>query len=161
MTSTASAANPDRPQPRPDAVQVHRTGTRRYVATNGHGGRVEIGGEEVEGVFSPGELLAIALGACNVMSADFPLSRRIGEEFDAGVTVRRTKLAAENRYTAMDVQLRLGAEFADRLTELEPVVRRAVERGCTVGRTLEAGLTDTLTLSTDGGPDADRSDHEG
>lgn len=160
MESTPEAS-PDVPQPHPDAVHVQRTGTRRYLATNNRGAQVLIGGEETDGVFTPGELLAIALGACNVMSADFPLSRRIGEEFTAGATVRRTKLAAENRYTAMDVDLLLGPEAAGRLAELEPVVRRAVERGCTVGRTLEAGMEDNLTIRAGTDQDADRYQTKG
>src|SRR5699024_6167416 len=101
---------------------------------------------ETDGVFTPGELLAIALGACNVMTADFPLSRRLGEDFTASVNVGRTKLAAENRYTAADVDFVLGPEAADRLADLEPVMRRAIERGCTVARTLEAGLEVSLTI---------------
>ena len=134
------------PNDGPAVVHVERTGTRRYVARNDRGAEVEIGGEETDAVFTPGELLAIALGACNVMSADFPLSRRLGEDFTASASVHRTKLTEENRYTAAAVELVLGPEAADRLAELEPVIRRAVERGCTVGRTLEAGLTDSLTI---------------
>ncbi len=133
-----------------DVVQVQRTGTRRYVATNSRGAQVQIGGAETEGVFTPGELLAIALGACHVMSADLPLVRRLGEDFSATAAVHRTKLAAENRYTAADVEMVLGPEAAGRLADLEPVVRRAVERGCTVGRTLESGLADSLTIRAEG-----------
>ena len=148
---TADSTVPAAPEPAPGPAPVHveRTGTRRYVARNDRGAEVQIGGEEVDAVFTPGELLAIALGACNVMSTDLPLVRRLGEDFTAQVSVRRTKLAEENRYTAADVELVLGPEAADRLAELEPVITRAVERGCTVGRTIEAGLTDTLTIRTD------------
>lgn len=143
--AAARPAAPDGPAP----VHIERTGSRRYVARNDRGAQVQIGGEETDAVFTPGELLAIALGACNVMSADLPLGRRLGEDFTASTTVHRTKLAEENRYTAADVELVLGPEAAARLAELEPVVTRAVERGCTVGRTLEAGLTDSLTIRAD------------
>ncbi|WP_147918271.1 OsmC family protein [Ruania zhangjianzhongii] len=136
-------------QESPDQVSIERSSTRRYVARNDRGAEVQIGGEETDAVFTPGELLAIALGACNVMSADIPLSRRLGEDFTASATVHRTKLAEENRYTAAAVELVLGPEAAGRLAELEPVITRAVERGCTVGRTLEAGLTDSLTIRAD------------
>src|SRR5699024_10753666 len=102
-TPEPAPARPAAPDPGPDVVHVGRTGTRRYVATNSRGAQVQIGGEETDGVFTPGELLAIALGACNVMTADFPLSRRLGEDFTASASVGRTKLTAENRYTAADV----------------------------------------------------------
>jgi len=145
-TPEPTPARPAAPETGPDVVRVERTGTRRYVAANSRGAQVHIGGEETDGVFTPGELLAIALGACNVMTADFPLSRRLGEDFTASVSVGRTKLAAENRYTAADVDFVLGPEAADRLADLEPVMRRAIERGCTVARTLEAGLEVSLTI---------------
>src|SRR5699024_1518713 len=122
-TPQPSPASPAAPEPGPDVVHVERTGTRRYVGTNSRGAQLQIGGEDTEGVFTPGELLAIALGACNVMTADFPLSRRLGEEFSASASVGRTKLTAENRYTAADVDLLLGPEAAERLADLEPVVR--------------------------------------
>ena len=145
-TPEPTPARPAAPETGPDVVRVERTGTRRYVATNSRGAQVHIGGEETDGAFTPGELLAIALGACNVMTADFPLSRRLGEDFTASASVGRTKLVAENRYTAADVDLVLGPEAADRLADLEPVMRRAIERGCTVARTLEAGLEVSLTI---------------
>lgn len=130
-------------------VTVERIGPRRYVARNNRGGQVQIGGPEVEGVFRPGELLAVALGACNAMTADIPISRRLGEDFEAMVTVQPTKNTDENRYSRAEIELVLGAEAADRLEEITKVADRAIEKGCTVGRTLEAGMSDSLTIRAD------------
>ena len=55
---------------------VERTGTRRYTGRSSRGAEVLIGSVDVEGVFTPGELLKIALAACSGMSSDQPLARR-------------------------------------------------------------------------------------
>lgn len=127
-------------------VTVERIGPRRYIARNNRGGQVEIGGPEVEGVFRPGELLAVALGACNAMTTDIPVSRRLGEDFEATITVRPTKNTDENRYSRAEVEFLLGAEAADRLDEVTKVAERSIDKGCTVGRTLAAGMADTVTF---------------
>ncbi|MFT4127771.1 MAG: OsmC family peroxiredoxin, partial [Gordonia sp. (in: high G+C Gram-positive bacteria)] len=69
---------------------VQRTGTRRYTGLSSRGAQVLIGSEDVEGVFTPGELLKIALAACTGMSSDRPLSRRLGDDYDATVRVSGT-----------------------------------------------------------------------
>ena len=66
---------------------VQRTGTRRYTGQSSRGAEVLIGSEDVEGVFTPGELLKIALAACTGMSSDKPLSRRLGDDYDATIRV--------------------------------------------------------------------------
>ena len=45
---------------------VERTGVRRYTGRSSRGAEVLVGGEDVEGVFTPGELMKIALAACSV-----------------------------------------------------------------------------------------------
>ncbi|AMO60910.1 hypothetical protein MPHLCCUG_02092 [Mycolicibacterium phlei] len=57
---------------------VERTGARRYTGRSSRGAEVLIGSEDVEGVFTPGELLKIALAACSGMASDIPLQRRLG-----------------------------------------------------------------------------------
>ena len=56
---------------------VERTGTRRYTGRSSRGAEVLVGSEDVQGVFTPGELMKIALAACSGMSSDFPLARRL------------------------------------------------------------------------------------
>ena len=53
---------------------VERTGTRRYTGHSSRGAEVLIGSEGVDGVFTPGELLKIALAACSGVSSDQPLA---------------------------------------------------------------------------------------
>src|SRR5699024_892006 len=74
---------------------------------------------------------------------DIPIGRRLGEDFEATVTVRPTKDTEENRYTRAEVEMVLGAAAADRLDEITKVAGRAIEKGCTVGRTLQAGMSDS------------------
>ena len=57
---------------------VERTDVRRYTGRSSRGAEVLIGSEDVEGVFTPGELLKIALAACSGMSSDHPLRSRLG-----------------------------------------------------------------------------------
>ena len=66
---------------------VERTGTRRYTGRSSRGAEVLIGSQDVEGVFTPGELLKIALAACTGMSSDRPLARRLGDDYDATIRV--------------------------------------------------------------------------
>ena len=46
---------------------VERTEVRRYTGRSSRGAQVLVGSEDVEGVFTPGELMKIALAACSGM----------------------------------------------------------------------------------------------
>src|SRR5438128_2064994 len=83
VANTSSSAAPAKA---PTELWVERTGTRRYTGRSSRGAEVLVGSEGVEGVFTPGELLKIALAACTGMSSDFPLSNRLGPNYD--VTIR-------------------------------------------------------------------------
>ena len=61
---------------------VERTGVRRYTGRSSRGAEVLVGSADVEGVFTPGELLKIALAACSGMSTDHVLARRLGQDRD-------------------------------------------------------------------------------
>ncbi|MGX7731359.1 OsmC family protein [Rhodococcus sp. 2H158] len=130
---------------------VERTGTRRYTGRSSRGAEVLIGSETVEGVFTPGELLKIALAACSGMSSDFPLSRRLGDTYD--VTIRVSGAADREN----EVYPHLVEEMALDLSELDEeaqrrlvaLVERSVDKVCTVGRTLEAGTEVTLKIVPD------------
>ena len=76
---------------------VERTGMRRYTGHSSRGAEVLVGSEDVDGVFTPGELLKIALAACSGMSSDHPLARRLGDDYqatDPGVRGRRPRPGA-------------------------------------------------------------------
>lgn len=133
-------------------LHVDRTGVRQGVATNGRGAELRYGPVEVDGSFTPGELLALALAACNLMSADHALVRRLGEDVRAGGTVTTVKDVGANAYVDAAVELTIGSAEApialddDAWAQLLDVAGRAIAQSCTVGRTLESGLPHSLTI---------------
>lgn len=130
-------------------LRVERTGVRQGVATNERGAELRYGPVEAEGSFTPGELLALALAACNLMSADHALVRRLGEQVRASGSVTTVKDTGANAY--VDAAVELAVEETDGLddaawAQLLDVAGRAIAQSCTVGRTLEDGLPHTLTI---------------
>jgi uncharacterized OsmC-like protein len=120
---------------------VDRTGTRRYTGQSSRGAQVFVGDEGVDGVFTPGELLKIALAACTGMSSDQPLARRLGDGYAATITVSGPADRQQERYPLLEESLDLdlsGLTDAE-VAQLLVVVNRAVDRVCTVGRTLKSG----------------------
>lgn len=142
-----SSENP----PAATELWVERTGTRRYVGRSSRGAEVLVGSESVAGVFTPGELLKIALAACSGMSSDLPLSRRLGDNYDVTIRVSGAADRENEVYPVLDEVLELD------LSELDPeaqqrlvtVVEKSIEKVCTVGRTLKAGSTVRLSMETD------------
>ena len=128
---------------------VERTGKRLYTGRNSRGAEVLIGSVGVENVFSPGELLKIALAGCSGLAADAKLSHRLGDDVDVTIKVSGESDDAEDRYPA------IAEEMVVDLSSLDPearerlitIIHRAVDSHCTVGRTLEAGATVQLTVT--------------
>lgn len=120
---------------------VERTGTRRYTGHSSRGAQVLIGSEDVEGVFTPGELLKIALAACSGMSSDLPLARRLGADYQAVIKVSGAADREQERYPRLDetLEIDLSALSPEDKERLLVVVNRAVDQVCTVGRTLKSG----------------------
>jgi uncharacterized OsmC-like protein len=120
---------------------VQRTGTRRYTGHSSRGAQVLIGAEDVDGVFTPGELLKIALAACSGMSSDHPLARRLGDDYQATVTVSGAADRGQERYPQLreTLELDLSGLTEEEAARLRVVVNRAVDQVCTVGRTLKSG----------------------
>lgn len=120
---------------------VERTGTRRYTGRSSRGAQVLIGSEDVDGVFTPGELLKIALAACSGMSSDAPLARRLGDDYPATIDVAGPADRDQERYPLLEETLVLDLSVLDDAEKqrLLTVVNRAVDQVCTVGRTLKAG----------------------
>lgn len=147
--------NPDSAiAPATTELRVERTGTRRYVGLSTRGARVEIGSADVEGVFTPGELLKIALGACTAMASDFTVSRRLGEDYSATVHVSGDADRETERYQHLQETYELDLSgldpaMAERLLDM---VRRSVDAACTVGRTLQAGTEIGLEFETGADP---------
>lgn len=128
---------------------VERTGTRRYTGRSSRGAQVLIGSEEVAGVFTPGELLKIALAACSGMSSDHPLARRLGEDYTAVIKVSGAADREQERYPLLQetMELDLSGLSAEDRERLVVVVNRAIEQVCTVGRTLKSGATVTFEVA--------------
>ncbi|OBG73710.1 hypothetical protein A5714_23265 [Mycobacterium sp. E2462] len=120
---------------------VERTGTRRYTGRSSRGAQVLIGSEDVDGVFTPGELLKIALAACSGLSSDLPLARRLGEDYPAVIRVSGAADREQERYPRLEetLELDLSALSPQERERLLVVVNRAIEQVCTVGRTLTSG----------------------
>ena len=120
---------------------VERTGSRRYTGYSSRGAQVLVGSEDVEGVFTPGELLKIALAACSGMSSDEPLARRLGDDYIAVVKVSGAADREQEIYPLLEetLELDLSGLSDDEKERLLVVVNRAVDLLCTVGRTLKSG----------------------
>ncbi|OJZ67988.1 hypothetical protein BRW65_25475 [Mycobacterium paraffinicum] len=120
---------------------VERTGSRRYTGHSSRGAQVLVGSEDVDGVFTPGELLKIALAACSGMSSDQPLARRLGDDYQAVVRVSGDADRERELYPLLEetLELDLSGLTAEEKERLLVVVDRAIEAVCTVGRTLKAG----------------------
>ena len=132
----------------PTALWVERTGTRRYTGRSSRGAEVLIGSETVDGVFTPGELLKIALAACSGMSSDLPLARRLGDNYDATIRVSGPPDRENEVYPHLDEVFELDLSELDEAARarLLTTVERAIDRVCTVGRTLKAGTKVTLSF---------------
>ena len=120
---------------------VQRTGVRRYTGRSTRGAEVLIGSEDVEGVFTPGELMKIALAACSGLSSDQPLRRRLGDGYSATIRVSGAADRDQERYPllAETLEVDLSGLSSNELTRLLTVVERAIDQVCTVGRTLKNG----------------------
>ncbi|MFF3066234.1 OsmC family protein [Oerskovia sp. NPDC057915] len=141
---TAAAEEIPASSPSPtDALWVERTGTRTYTGFSARGASVSIGPASAGAVFTPGELLKIALAACAGMSSDAPFARRLGDDYEVTIRVDGAKDMAEDRYTAVTehFEIDLSGLEDDARERLLKVADRAIETTCTVGRTVKNGAT--------------------
>ena len=127
-----------------NSVWAERTGTRQYLGHNARGAQVRVG-------MGPGELIKLALGTCNTLSADHRLAKALGDDFEANVIVATLKNEEEERYTDFDVQViaDLAALSPEQRDILTGRVEAAIERACTVGHTIEKGAGVRLHLLDD------------
>ncbi|MDO5494525.1 MAG: OsmC family protein [bacterium] len=133
-------------------LTITRIGEGTYVAHTRSGAELRIAREEDPAGFTPGELLKLALAACNAMSADARLVHALGADFPSQTTVETLKHEEEERYAQFRVTVvapvqDLGEEEREKLEERAAA---AVKKNCTVGRTLGAGATYEFRLAGDG-----------
>jgi uncharacterized OsmC-like protein len=128
---------------------VERTGIRRYTGRSDRGAQVLIGSATDEGVFTPGELLKIALAGCSGLSSDQPLRRRLGDDYPAVIRVSGDADRDEERYPALEetLEIDLSGLTEQEKERLRVVVNRAIDQVCTVGRTLKAGAEVTFEIA--------------
>jgi uncharacterized OsmC-like protein len=128
---------------------VERTGVRRYTGHSSRGAQVLVGSEDVDGVFTPGELLKIALAACSGMASDQPLARRLGDDYAATIKVSGPPDREQERYLLLEetLEVDLSGLTEEEAARLLVVVNRAVDQVCTVGRTLKTGTEVTFEVA--------------
>ncbi|MCR8671513.1 OsmC family protein [Agrococcus sp. HG114] len=135
----------------PTPLHIERIAPKTYVGRNARGAEVRIGSSDADGVFSPGELLGLALAACGLLSADHTIASRLGAEFAAVVDIDQTKPDGEDRYDriAGTIRANLDALDAEHVAALQERAARAIERLCTVGHTLDAPPEHPVVLEHD------------
>ncbi len=128
---------------------VERTGVRRYTGRSTRGAEVLVGSEDVEGVFTPGELLKIALAACSGLSSDHALRTRLGDDYEATIHVSGPADREQERYPLIeeDLEVDLSALSEDEIRKLRVIVERSIDKVCTVGRTLKVGAEVTFEVT--------------
>ncbi|QUH01651.1 OsmC family protein [Saccharopolyspora erythraea] len=134
-------------------VDVRRTGKHIFTATNDRGAEVTIGRDGAPGAFTPGELLLAAIAGCSAVTSESMLIRRLGESAALDVHADRTK-TEDDPHKFAEVQVRfdvdLGSiEDAGERAKLVDAVQRAIERLCTVSRSVEEGTPISLELPRD------------
>jgi putative redox protein len=118
------------------SVRVERT-DGGFVARNGRGAEVAIGGSGEDGVFSPVELLLAALGGCEIVTVE-PLTAKRGHRLVRLATTVEAEKIEPTRLGAVtvtyDVELPPGDDDAAKV--FTEVAHRVHESHCTVGRAL-------------------------
>lgn len=122
-----------------EGLLVQRVGEHRFVGRNSRGAVVELGREGADGAFTPGELLQVAVAACEAVTAEELITRRIGAGSRFAVRAEADKSPHEYDRLRMTFDLDLSGLDADQREHLESIVRRAVDQLCNVSRTVEKG----------------------
>ncbi|WP_103344305.1 OsmC family protein [Amycolatopsis sp. CA-126428] len=129
-------------------LEVQRDGQHAFVGRNDRGAEVRIGRKDAEGAFSPAELLQIAAAGCSAVTAEELITRRIGEEakFRVAVSADRREGASELDAVHVAFDVDVSTLSADQREALAGAVDRAIDRLCTVSRTLKKGIPVTETF---------------
>ncbi|TWG08303.1 OsmC family protein [Saccharopolyspora dendranthemae] len=128
-------------------VEVTRTGEHTFTATNSRGAEVAVGRDGAPGAFTPGELLLAAVAACSAVTSENLFVRRIGEDGELVARADRTKTPEdEHKFAEIQVSLEADLEGVEDRDKLMNAVQRAIEKYCTVSRSVEESTPIDLTL---------------
>ena len=116
---------------------VERNKDGSWDAFSDDGAHIEFG--KGRGVFTPGDLMKIALAGCAALSSQFAIEHTLGDGKGARIVVDGTYDADSDAYINFNEQVvvdatdaKLSEEDADKLKER---VTRHIEKGCTVKHT--------------------------
>jgi uncharacterized OsmC-like protein len=123
-------------------LEVQRDGQHAFVGRNDRGAEVRLGRAGAEGAFSPAELLQIAAAGCSAVTAEELITRRVGEDAKFTVTVSADRREGASELDAVHVAFDVDVSTlaADQREALAGAVDRAIDRLCTVSRTLKKGI---------------------
>lgn len=116
---------------------VERNKDGSWDAFSDDGAHIKFG--KGRGVFTPGDLMKIALAGCAALSSQFAIEHTLGDGKGARIVVDGTYDADSDAYINFNEQVvvdatdaKLSEENADKLKER---VTRHIEKGCTVKHT--------------------------
>ena len=116
---------------------VERNKDGSWDAFSDDGAHIKFG--KGRGVFTPGDLMKIALAGCAALSSQFAIEHTLGDGKGARIVVAGTYDADSDAYIHFNEQVvvdatdaKLSEEDADKLKER---VTRHIEKGCTVKHT--------------------------
>ncbi len=159
------AANPDAAQPAADRpaggsdaagrrVDLSRTGPLTFRATNERGATIDLGPGNAE-LFSPVELLLVAIAGCTAMDVDSITGKRAEpDRFEVTSTGRKVRDGDGNHLVDLSVDFSvsfpLGESGDSARKVLTTAIQRSHDRLCTVSRTVE--LASPVDVRLDGEP---------
>ena len=120
------------------AAWVERTGTRTYRGHSVRGATVEIGPAESGAVFTPGELLQIALAACAGMSSDQRMAIALGPDFKSTIRAIPTKNPYSDRYSSFyeEMEVDLSGLDPEKKARTLKFAQQSINNNCTIGNTV-------------------------
>lgn len=124
-------------------VSITRESLGRYVARNPRGGEIRFGSAGSD-LFTPVELLLVALGGCTAADVDYITVKRAEPvSFEVVTEADKVRDAGGNRLEHLEVTFRVtfpeGVEGDAARAVLPDAIAKSHERLCTVGRTIELG----------------------
>ena len=103
------------------------------------------------GLFSPGDLAKVALGACSALSSQFAVEQTLGEGKGATITVDGTYDEEHDAYDDFTEHVSVDAAGADlddaAVAKLTERINRHIDKSCTVKHTYEHATPVTVEVS--------------